>query len=1182
MAGVSVQVSVLGATALRGSDGPVEIAARKRRALLAALALDLGPVVSADRLVALMWGDEAPPGAFGTLHSYVSGLRRLLEPGLEPRAKPTVLLTSDEGYRLALPREAVDATAFVDEVRTRHRVLVGLASQLTTGPDASWPERAEVEEQVEGLEQLLRTWRGTPYADLTDHPDVLTERTGLEALRTTASDDLALGLLALGEHATVLALTEQATVRDPLRERGWSLHALALARAGRQAEALDAIRRLRRLLDDELGLDPGQEVRDLEAALLQQDPAVLRGWLANGSPASPVGRARVEDRRGQDPGDPPPEPPGGGASGAEAVGRDERPLVGRTREREAIAQLLDSAGAGRPATVRLVGEAGAGKSRLVQWAVAEALSRGMAAAVGTCSADEGAPPLWPWRQVLAGLDLPSPPELAPALPAGAQADSQPDPQGDAHADPGPRPDARTADASSGTTAERAFAAHDAIAEALRDAARDRGLLVVLDDLHWADTPTMRCLAQVVASLRAGDRVAVIATRRPTTSAHTADTAGTDLDAALARHGATTLELDGLAADEARDLVGSILGDGTEPGVVADWRVRTDGNPFFLVELARLAEQSGRVDGEVPESVQSVVRHRVAALPEPVRELLLLAAALGRQHPPLLLARIAELDPDDLLDRLEVAQEAGIIHSAQGLLAFDHALTRDAILAMTTPNRVARTHARIARALEAAPPSAVNPAERAFDLAHHWLAAGPLYAANAWPAAAAAGALAADDFANVEAADLFHAALEAQAVDPQGTAYERFDLLLRLNESAARAGMWREAVGAVVVAVALSRALGDPVRMATAVASLTRYSVWTPMEYGVVEHELIDDLRTTLGRLASGDSAERCTLMLALAAQLYYLPGSDAEVAALTDEGMAMARRLGDPTLLAWAARTAQIALWRCPALAARRALAEEEVAAARASGDVTAEAVALAGMAGVAVEAGDVATWEWASSEALEIARRRRLSFVEFALRFVELSLDVLRGGGDREAAADALRTMTGVRMSIPATDYIEFGIAYALSGWDPVAARWLVDSVLAVDPDGGDDITRTPILQLLAVCGDRERLAPLLRGAALPSEDWSQSLDLAILAFAYAVAADSEGARTVAGALGPLSGRMAVAGVASLQGPVDCFLAMALATAGEAEAARAAAERGEALAREWGMTAFLDRFAEQRRSLGF
>ncbi|KGN32225.1 hypothetical protein N798_07505 [Knoellia flava TL1] len=1160
MTGVSVQVSVLGATALHGSDGPVEIAARKRRALLAALALDLGPVVSADRLVALMWGDEAPPGAYGTLHSYVSGLRRLLEPGLQPRAKPTVLVTSDEGYRLVLPRHAVDATAFADEVRARHRVLGRLGSQLTTGPNETWPSRGEVEEHVEGLEQALRGWRGTPYADLTDHPDVLAERTGLEGLRTTASDDLALGLLALGEHATVLPLTEQATTRDPLRERGWALHALALARAGRQAEALDAIRRLRRVLDDELGLDPGQEVRDLETALLQQDPAVLRGWLANGS-VSPSREARVEDRRGPGPGDPPLAPPSRGTRGSVPLGWDERPIVGRTREREVLRQLLDDAVAGRPAAVRLVGEAGAGKSRLIEWAVAEATARGMAAAVGTCSADEGAPPLWPWRQLLARLDLPAPPEPAHDSRSGARGDTSGD----------------TSDGTSdGTTAERSFAAHDAIARTLREAAQDTGLLLVLDDLHWADTPTMRCLAQVVASLGPGDRVAVVASRRATS-----DAAGAELDAALARHGATTLELGGLADDEARDLVGSILGADAQPDVVAAWRARTDGNPFFLVELARLAEQSGRVDDEVPESVQSVVRHRVADLPEPVRDLLLLAAALGRQHPPLLLARVAELDPDELLDRLEPAQEAGILHSTQGLLSFDHALTRDAILAMTTPSRVARTHARIARALESAPSSAINAAERAFDLAHHWLAAGPLYAGSAWPAAAAAGALAADDFANVEAANLFHAALGAQAADPQGTAYERFDLLLRFNESAARAGMWQEGVAAVVDAVAVARALDDPARVAEAVAALTRYSVWTPMDYGVVEHELVDDLRATLVRLEPGGSQERCTLMLALAAQLYYLPGSDAEAGALVDEGMALARRFEDPALLAWAARTAHLASWRCRSLGVRRALSEEEVAAARASGDVAAEAVALAGMASVAVEAGDRATWESASGAALAIARRRRLAYVEFALRFVELNLLILRSREDPSAAADSLRGLTGVTMSIPASDYIEFGIAYVLAAWNPPAAAILAEQMAAADPNGTDDITLTPLLHLSAVTGDRERVEHLLSRTSLPTEDWSESMDLALLAIAATAVGDVELARQVASRLAPLSGRMAVAGTASLQGPVDCFLAMALATAGDVETARSAADRGEALAREWGMAVLLDRFAEQRRSLG-
>lgn len=1147
---MSVQVSVLGATALEGPEGSVDIAARKHRALLAALALDLGAVVSADRLVELMWGDDAPPGAFGTLHSYVSGLRRLLEPGLQPRAKPTILLTSDAGYRLALPRASVDATAFVDEIRSRHRVLEPLASQLATGPDHNWPGRAQVEGQVDGLEQTLRTWRGAPYDDLTDHPDVLAERTALEGLRTTASDDLALGLLALGEHATVLALTEQSTTRDPLRERGWSLHALALARAGRQAEALDAIRRLRRLLDDELGLDPGPEVRDLETALLQQHEAVLTGWLRPPGPAGARGPSAERPSHGPTHAHPPPTP----LSGSMETG--ERPLVGRQRERDAIAKLLTDAREGRPGALRIVGEAGAGKSRLVDWTITEAASRGMTAALGSCSADDGAPPLWPWRQLLTRLDIPMPPELSHEHERGAD-----DHDG---------------------VAERAFATHDAIARALREAAGDAGgsgLLVVLDDLHWADSPTLRCLAHLVSSLLPGDRVAVVVTRRPVVSGGS-DLAG--LDAALARHGARTLELEGLVVEEAHDLVSSILGDVADAEAVDEWRDRTDGNPFFLVELARLAAHSGRVGDEVPASVQSVVRHRLGDLREDVRELLLLAAALGRRHPPLLLARVADLDADELLDRLEPAQEAGIIHSREGMLAFDHALTRDAVLAMTTPNRVARAHARIARTLEAAPPGAASPAERAFDLAHHWLAAGPLYAASAWPAAAAAGALAADDFANVEAADLFQAALDAQAVDPSGTALDRYDLLLRFNESAARGGMWRESVAAVSAAVAVARTLEDPARVAAAVAALTRYGVWTPMEYGVVDHELVDDLRATLTQLDPGDSAERCTLMQALAAQLYYQRGSDAEVEALVDEGMAMARRLGDAALLAWSARTSSLALWRCRLLERRRALAVEEVAAARASGDVAAEAVALTGMAGAALEAADLVAWEGASAAALEIARRRRLSFVEFALRFVELSLASLRGDGDRAAAADELRTLTGVKMSIPATEYIEFGIAYVLAGSDAASARALADQMLGLDPDVVDDMTRMPVLHLLAVAGRSEQVRQLLRGAPFPPQDWSESTDLATLAFAAAVAGDVERSREVAGRLSPLAGRMAVAGIANLEGPVDCFLAIALAASGDRAAASTAADRGAALAGEWGLTAFLDRFAEHRRRFGF
>ncbi len=1159
---VSVLVGVLGATAVTGPDGPVEIAARKRRSLLAALALDLGAVVSADRLVDLMWGADAPPGAYGTLHSYVSGLRRTLEPGLQPRARPTVLVTSDAGYRLALPASAVDAAAFVEDVRARHRVLAPLDSQLTSGRSEQWPGRDAIDGHVDGLEQALRAWRGRPYADLTDHPDVLAARAALEGLRTTAGDDVALGLLALGEHATVLALTEQATVRDPLRERGWALHALALARAGRQAEALDAIRRLRGLLADELGLDPGPEVRLLEEALLRQDEGVLGGWLrataGGSSTAAPVGTSGAGAESARVPASTPsgqePEPNAGagpaafGSSGARTV-RGQWPFVGRWAERNALAQLLDDARSGHPDVLRVVGEAGAGKSRLVDWAVAEATGHDMTAAVGTCSADDGAPPLWPWRQLLDRLGIEEPVGLTHQAGTGA------------------------------ASAERAFAVHDAIARAVRArASQGGGVLLVLDDLHWADSQTMRCLAHLVSSLRPGDRVALVATRRPVAEPG-ADLA--ELDGLLARHGARTLELAGLAAEEADELVVAVLGGAAGAHAVGGWRERTDGNPFFLVELARLAAQSGGASGDVPSSVQAVVRHRVADLPEEVRDLLVLAAALGRELSPVLLARVADLDAEALLDRLEPAHASGLVHDRAGLLAFDHALTRDAILAMTTPNRVARTHAHVARILESQPLGAGDAAGRAFDLAHHWSAAGPLYAANAWPAAAAAADIAAADFANVEAAELYQSALDAHALDPASPPAARYDLLLAFNESAARAGMWRDAVRAVNAAVAVARGLGDPERVARAAAALTRYTAWTPMEFGVVDHELVDDLRATLASLDRHDSGERCTLMLALAAQLYYDAGSLAEVDALVDEGMAMARRLGDDTILAWAARTAHLAVWRCSRLELRRALADEEVAAARASGDETAEAVALTGLAGVAVEAGDRSTWESASRAALDIAGRRRLAFVEFALRFVEFSLAGLRGDNGMAERADALRGLTGIRMALPAAEYVEFGIAYVLATWDPEAAGHLVEHVLALDPDAEDPMTQAPVLQLLATSGQVDRIGPLLRRAVDPPDNWSLSMDLETLALAASLAGDTERSRSLADRLRPLSGRMGVAGISSLLGPVDGYLALVEAAIGDLDAARASAQRAEAQAREWGMTAFVDWFAVHRARLG-
>jgi DNA-binding SARP family transcriptional activator len=757
---------VLGTTSVEGPQGAVPLPARKPRSILAALTLTPGTTVSADRLVDLVWGDVPPAGAHGTLHAYISGLRRVLEPDLAPRARPTVLVTTDEGYRLELDPVQVDAVAFTREVRARHGALAPLWSQLTTGPDAGWPGRDDVAAHVEALEEALRTWTGTAYADLGDHPDVLADRAALDELRATAQEDTALGLLALGEHAAVLAATEQAGARHPLRERTRSLQALALVRTGRQVEALEVLRAYRTLLADELGLDPGAEVRSLEEAVLRQSPT-LGQWL------------RPESAR-----------PGAGdpADGAHAPAGPAAPtpasswaMVGREPERAVVAEVLETAAAGSPGAVLVVGDPGTGKTRLVDAALAEAGRVGFRAAVGRCSQDDGAPPLWPWFALLDGLGVERPPEL-----------ERPDDGGDQ----GP---------------ERAFAVQDALARAVRERAAEAPLLLVVEDLHWADTRTLRALTHLVTTLGAGDRVALVATRRarPQPAGALAD-----LGVALARHGVRTVELAGLAGDDALALVASVSGTDVDAARVDEWHARTGGNPFFLVELARLASTTGGWRGEVPESVQTVLARRLDDLPDATREVLLVSAALGREHSPLLLAHVGGWGPDEVTDRLEPAHEAGIVHQRDdGRLVFEHALTRDAVLATVSPGRLARVHARIAHALATVPRGSLAPAERAFDLAHHWLAAGPVHAPQAWRAAAAAAAEARRDFANVEAADLYRAALDAHALDPAGTREERYELLLAFSEAAAWAAKWRPVVESVVEAVARARADADAARVA---------------------------------------------------------------------------------------------------------------------------------------------------------------------------------------------------------------------------------------------------------------------------------------------------------------------------------------------------------------------------------
>ena len=279
-----VRVFVFGAARVEGRPGdsdtddatPVDIGARKPRSIVAALAMTPGRPVSPGLLADLVWAGEPPPAAHGALHAYISGLRKALEPDRRARAAASVLETTDHGYLLNIDRQAVDVHRFGADIRAAERGLAPLAGQLGHGDPSGWPDRAETAALVEQLDVALAAWHGDPYADLPDHPDVLAERAALERLRVAAEEARLVGLLGLGEHASVLSTAESAIAREPLRERLRAVHAVALLRSGRQVEALDALRTFRELLADDTGLDPGPELAGLEQAILRQDPALTR------------------------------------------------------------------------------------------------------------------------------------------------------------------------------------------------------------------------------------------------------------------------------------------------------------------------------------------------------------------------------------------------------------------------------------------------------------------------------------------------------------------------------------------------------------------------------------------------------------------------------------------------------------------------------------------------------------------------------------------------------------------------------------------------------------------------------------------------------------------------------------------------------------------------------------------
>ncbi len=851
---VSVEYTAFGEMAVSVDGARQPLTRRRERGVLSVLLASHGAPVAAERLLAEVWGDEAPGQTLGSLQVAVSRLRTQLEPDRAAR-KGSRLVSTAAGYSLVAEIDDVDVWRFESLAE----------NALSTGTP---------EERLALSDEARRLWTSTPYADC-DSALVLAETTRLEELILTVQEQRARSLLDLGRPDDSQRSLAELAPQHPYRERLWSLLALAQYQCARQADALETLRTLREGLAEDLGVDPSEEIQQLEQAVLRQDPALT---AAAPKPAvTSVTSAPVPPRQVR-------------RSSTGTVGR--QPVLDVTRS-----LLEDAQSTASPRFLLVAGEPGIGKSQLVNDLGAHAETTGSRVLVGRCHEGDYAPALWPWLGIVRALadhqdlgDLD--PLLAPLLDGEV-----------------------TTQVEGGGTGLRMF---DAVVELLRRATLAQPLLVVLEDIHWADATSLQLLRHLAGSdvLAA---ITVVCTRR-TTEATTGE-ALVDTMAALARAGAERVRLDGLDAASVSTLLQTSVGahDPQLDAIVADV---TGGNPFFVLQYARLLAglpDLERVDPTalpVPDGIRDVLRQRMQRLPDEAVRALTSAAVLGHRIDPDLVAELAGTSVDECLDLLDLAMTSGLVEETDVGYAFVHALARETMYGEFSAARRMRLHDRAGRIIEQ---HHANDADASAGIAHHAHLAAPLGAEHAaraceWLARAAEVAVA--RHAHTEALDLWRLVLADAPPDSVTTA------LARCGEAAAllRLARTAEARESIDRAVRLGQALERWDVVAKGAAILNGAGVWSWREHGRMDDAFIAILEAAVDHV---DDPARARLLATLQVEYYY--GWDSTVAdRIGRESVEVARRCGDLAVLLEVLMTRVLATYG-PGLADERLVLLEEI-----------------------------------------------------------------------------------------------------------------------------------------------------------------------------------------------------------------------------------------------------------------
>lgn len=632
-------------------------------------------------------------------------------------------------------------------------------------------------------------------------------------------------------------------------------------------------------------------------------------------------------------------------------------FVGRQAELGVLQAALEDALAGRGRLAMLVGEPGIGKTRTAQEFLVHAERRGALGLWGRCHESPGAPPYWPWVQIIRGyVRAHESAQVRDAMGAGAPDIAAIAPEVRERLPDLPLPP-RFEDPE-----QARFRLFDAVASFLQRAAQDQPLALVLDNLHWADKASLLLLEFLAQDLGRA-RLLVIGTYRDVEVSRRHALSET-LGELTRERPFQRVMLRGLGREDVGRFIEATTGIIPPLALVEAVHTQTEGNPLFLTEVIRLLAQEGELAPErvqqrqriplgIPEGVRQVIGRRLNRLSPQCNQALSMASVFGREFA---LQEIHRLLPDTgedrLLELLEAAVAARVIEElpqAMGRYQFTHALIRATLYDELPGTRRARLHRRIGEVIEDLCRANLEP--YLAQLAHHFFEADGRDAAEKAAAYAAnAGARALSLLAYEEAARHYERALQAlerqRPVDPA----RRCQLLLALGEAQRKAGDVQDAMASFQRAADLARGLGSSEDLAQAALGFEE-TTWRP---GLPGHAAVQLLREALVALGEGDGRLKARALGSLARALAFTGAMD-PAGAVEEQAVAMARRLGDPATLAATLKGRFFSRLRPENIAARLAAASELLQLGEEVGDQEAVLNAHAWRLFDLMELGDIA-----------------------------------------------------------------------------------------------------------------------------------------------------------------------------------------------------------------------------------